>query len=365
MKPTEEQIAAVIRFFREKERRQRDFFEQFGRARMPQLTKMGDKAWVVIGGEIYRQNYDGPYGFMNAIHDNALHFFGDAYLDLQEAKPFDKRHPAIQWAHAYIDLRNNQIKSGVPEMEVSQTGAGAAWYRFAYDLFTIKDNARLEKKLREKLLGDGNFQAARHELRVAALAVTAGFKIDFEDEADNSSTHPEFIATDLDSGFKIAVEAKSRHRHGVLGFTGGHKVKPGTKANIRDKVIEAYQKKTALPLYAFVDVNLPPAENQEQLLEWLREINDTMDNLGTEGYADDCPANAVFFTNDPSHYLMDSDINNESASLWMQQFQVQNPRVAHPLSDIVTRFKKAWEQRVSPPDVVPDPNEKMEPIRGV
>jgi hypothetical protein len=324
--------------------------------RLPQVINVDGRAWVVVGGEIYRQNHDGPYGFMNAIHDHGLHVFGDTYLDQQEAKPFAERHPAIQWMHAYVEHRNNQIKSGIPETEVVQTGAGAAWSRFAYDLFTIKDNVRLGAMLRERLLIDGNFQAARHELRVAALAVTAGFKIDFEDEADNSSTHPEFIATDLYAGFKIAVEAKSRHRRRVLGFSSGLDVEPGEKVNIRDIVKDAYEKKPNLPLYAFIDVNLPPAENQEQLLRWLGEIHDTMGDLEAEGYADACPANVTFFSNDPSHYLIDAPITNDAACLWMQYAAAHNPRVPHPPEDMAERFKRAWEQRVSPPDTIPDFN---------
>ena len=76
--------------------------------RLPQLLNVDGRAWIVVGSEIHRQNYDGPYGFMNAIHDNALHVFGDPYLDQQEAKSFAERHPAIQWMHAYVEHRNNQ-----------------------------------------------------------------------------------------------------------------------------------------------------------------------------------------------------------------------------------------------------------------
>lgn len=307
-----------MNILQEKEQFAREFSNRYGHMRLPQLLNVDGRAWIVVGSEIHRQNYDGPYGFMNAIHDNALHVFGDPYLDQQEAKSFAERHPAIQWMHAYVEHRNNQIKNGIPETKVVQTGAGAAWYRFAYDLFMIKDNVRLEAMLRERLLIDGNFQAARHELRVAALAVTAGLKIDFEDEADSSSTHPEFIATDLHAGFKIAVEAKSRHRRRVLGFSSGLDVEPGEKVNVRDMVKHAYKKKPNLPLYVFIDVNLPPAKSKEQLLRWLGEIHDTMGDLEAEGYADACPANVTFFSNDPSHYLIDAPISNDAACLWMQ-----------------------------------------------
>ena len=57
-----------------------------------------------------------------------------------------------------------------------QIGAGGAWFRFGYDLFTIRDNAKLHARLRERLLNAQDFQAARHELAVAAICVSAGFE---------------------------------------------------------------------------------------------------------------------------------------------------------------------------------------------
>ena len=63
------------------------------------------------------------------------------------------------------------------------------------------------------------------------------------------------------AGLRVAVEAKSRHRFGVRGFVGGKQVQPGERANIRDIVLDGYKKQTELPLYAFVDVNLPHCDD--------------------------------------------------------------------------------------------------------
>ena len=107
-------------------------------------------------------------------------------------------------------------------------------------------------------MANRDLQGARYELWVAAICITAGFDLDFENETNPSKVHTEFIATDRHSTTKIAVEAKSRHRRGVQGFTGGVEVKPGDKVDIRGVVLEGYKKSSALPLYVFVDVNLPP-----------------------------------------------------------------------------------------------------------
>jgi hypothetical protein len=154
----------------------------------------------------------------------------------------------------------------------------------------------------------------------------------------------------------IAVEAKSRHRHGVQGFEGGKKLEPGAKVGIRGIILDAYKKKTNLPLYAFIDANLPPATTKEQLDEWFREIHETIDDLAKEGYADACPANVLFVCNDPSHYVGTRQINTETDNLWMLSFEVIDPRVPHPAIDMPARLTRAYNQIVSPPDEIPDFN---------
>ena len=66
--------------------------------------------------------------------------------------------------------------------------------------------------------------------------------------------------------------------------------------------MEAYRKDSALPFYVWVDANLPPVADDTVWERWMREIDRTMSDLEAEGYADPCPANIVFFSNDPSHY---------------------------------------------------------------
>ena len=203
--------------------------------------------------------------------------------------------------------------------------------------------------MKERLLSKKDVQGARHELRVAALCVAAGFNIEFENEKDNATGHVEFIGTDK-SGMKIAVEAKSRHRHGVQGFEGGKKLEPGSKVDVRGIILEAFKKETNLPLYAFIDANLPSATTKEQLYDWLRELHDTMAVLEKEGYANSCPTNLLFVCNDPSHYVGSRQINTETDNLWIMHFEPTDPRVPHPAIDMPARLKRAYTQRISPPD---------------
>jgi hypothetical protein len=252
--------------------------------------------------------------------------------------------------YAHVEHHN---KLDEDQQTKDQLGFAAAWFRFAYDLFTIRDNAKLESKMKQRLLSKQYFRGARHELRVAAISIAAGFSIEFEDEQDNKIGHAEFIGTDR-AGMKIAVEAKSRHRYRVQGFTGGRRLEPGSSADLRGIILDAYKKETVLPLYAFVDANLPSPTSQEHLYDWWREIHDTMSELKKEGYGESCPANALFICNDPSHYIGGKQIINEFDNLWILHFESKDPRVAHPAPDMPARFKKAYTQRIAPPDNIPD-----------
>ena len=337
----------AIEIFRQRDVNRREFVEQYGHIRVPQMLDIHDGNVAVVGNEIYKQTRLEDSCFLHVVHDHALLFFGISYLEEQEKMPLSSRHPALQWMYSYVD--QNQADND------AQTGAGAAWYRLAYDLFTIRDNASLEKIMKERLLDVGKFQGARHELWTAALFITANFEIEFEDETDNSRNHPEFVATDRESGTKIAVEAKSRHRRGVKGYSGGAFKTPGEEVGVRDLLVDAYQKASELPLYVIIDVNLPPQSEEYSHESWLLEIEKMMNDLAAEGYEDPCPANAIFFYNDPSHYLVDGHIGDESDALWIKEHVPQNARTPHELTlEICDRILKAYEQRVHPPVNIPD-----------
>lgn len=327
--------------FQQQDKARAKFAEKYGQIRIPQLVHTQNGAYATVGGGIYKQTRRGPYSFLNLVHDHALLFFGEPYLEEQEQLPMTARHPALQWMHTFVDIGS--------ERGAAPIGAGAAWYRFAFDLFTIRDNSTLTAEIRERLLDIGRFQSARHELWVAALFVAAGFDINFEDESDNRGKHPEFVAVDRGSGTRIAVEAKSRHRKGVKSFDKG---KEYSSVGVRNLVLDAYRKVSDLPFYVFVDVNLPPAR-EEVYRGWINEIHKLMTDLEDEGYADPSPANIVFFHNDPSHFMLAEDIGMDRDKLWIANYFAHTPQIPHPVIDVLAAVSIAHDQRVAPPDELP------------
>jgi hypothetical protein len=73
----------------------------------------------------------------------------------------------------------------------------------------------------------------------------------FSDETDPSCKHPEFTATHLQSGVVVDVEAKSRHRSGVLGYHGTEQSLAEITLGIHRKLNEAVEKAGDRPLIVF------------------------------------------------------------------------------------------------------------------
>ena len=128
---------------------------------------------------------------------------------------------------------------------------------FAYDLYTVGDNSRLDDLLLRRLKNIDQFQGARHELFAEATCLRAGYTIERENEQDRTRRHAEFTAIHRATGQRISVEAKSRHRPGILGQPGTPP--PPEKVSLRfgELVNDALRKNPPHPLAVFIDTNLP------------------------------------------------------------------------------------------------------------
>src|SRR5262249_33064294 len=141
------------------------------------------------------------------------------------------------------------------------------------------------------------FQGARYELFATATCIRAGFDITLERETDPSRKHPEFTAVHRHTGQKIALEAKSRRRVGVLGFHPDWPTDESPKAKMRDLLLDALEKEVDAPLVAFIDINLPPSRLILPEPSWFREVIDTV--TAEFGVLKDSPEpfNLLVFTN--------------------------------------------------------------------
>jgi len=182
--------------------------------------------------------------------------FGEDWWNEQLAKPVHERHP--MFVARSIGLQHMQrFPVGDGSFASPITGAMKSHLAFAYDMFVVGDNGRLDERLIERLKNTSQFQGARHELFAEATCLRAGFSIEHENETDGSCRHAEFTARHKATGVKVSVEAKSKHRPGVMGRPGVPE-KPGAhKLAFGNLLNDAIRKNTLYPLVVFLDLNLP------------------------------------------------------------------------------------------------------------
>jgi hypothetical protein len=237
--------------------------KRYGDVRAVVHTTLLGQRVVWAGNRVLRQHTFRPWvTFHEFLIDYVKDCFGDAWRSAEAAKAPVDRHPIYAMFDRIESFGRALHGTKIPAIgKALWTGDMGSILTLAYDLFVVEDNASLPNSLVERLRRGDQYQGARHELFAIATCVRAGFGIEYEDETDNSRRHPEFVATYRKTGLAVAVEAKSRHRQGVLGFSSPTARPPSIaeqyRAGIHNLLVDAVDKSPNKPYVVFVDVNLP------------------------------------------------------------------------------------------------------------
>ena len=220
--------------------------------------------------------------------------------------------------------------------------------------YLLKHNADLQERLLNRIRNRAQFQGARFELFVAASMIVAGFEIAFEDEADSTCKHTEFLATHC-SGMRIAVEAKSRHRDGVLEYRAPprrSRKDQCSRVGVEGLIRKALAKDPDTPYFIFIDLNLPYLDANLDAQPWLQEINETVRKVLRDWLPGKFPANAIFFCNDPTY--QSPEIPPEENSFLCYTVEIDTPR--HPLADqqIIRHVAQSIMRRNNIPNEFPE-----------
>jgi hypothetical protein len=345
---------AIAQHLAQRQREQQALEAKHGKGRPVISLEHHGYRLVAVGNELHWAKAEKtkffPDFLTNYLKAQLVVDWGNAELK----KPLEARHQILKWYDSLCRYQRTIKPEADGTYRAEPSGAMLAWNRLAYDLYLIKHNAKLQARILERLKHPDQFQGARFELVVAATMVVAGFKIDYEDESDTSRKHAEFIAKHR-SGLVVAVEAKSRHRDGVLGFKS-------PKAQVTDKVqVEnilrgALAKEPSAPFFIFVEVNLPPPTSPiGEGNPWFKEMAETVDRLVGEWDPGTFPATAIFFGNDPSHYVLDQKV--EAQQYWCYAIPIEKPRHPRPDARVIDEVGGSTMQRCMIPNEFP-PEEK-------
>ena len=223
------------------------------------------------------------------FHDFQLNLLlwtlGKNWFDEQMLKAPAERHIILRWRDERNELFKKHCDPDAPPNEPVRaplTGNTKALQVLADDIYQLQHALKAPRKIVERLRNMREFQGARHEVLVASLFAKCGFDIEFVD--DHAKKNPDFFATK--AGERIAVEAKSRHRPGVLHESGEYVAEAESgQARIRGLFQEALEQNPGgVPFIVFIDVNLPltpqtpPAERV-----WVREAMKCFEERKSEG----------------------------------------------------------------------------------
>jgi hypothetical protein len=300
--PPPEIVAKASLQMRQKQQAQEKWIAQYGHVRPVINTDNWGKKFVAVSNRlVYSENWKFIPDF---LVDYVPHVFGQEWFDAELAKPEAERHQVFQWRSGC--LRHKQ--AGQVEADkrvVTADGMMGAYLSFAFNLFAIEDNSRLDDLLLHRLKHPEQFQGALHEVFVEATCLRAGFVIEREDERDPATRHAEFTATHKIIGERFSVEAKSKHRPGVLGQAGVAQPAEKLRHRYTHLINDAAAKNPKHPLVIFLDTNLPfrsahhvyganPAIPS-------RYITGIVDRVRVE-HGGQYPFVMLVFTNIPHHY---------------------------------------------------------------
>jgi hypothetical protein len=217
---------------------------------------------IAVGSRIcYSKNWKTFHDF---LFDNIKFVFGKEWGQAELKKPFEERHPILQWQkYANDHMQAHKGKDG--EIHSAPfNGAVSALINLSYNLYLLTHNVKIQDYLLHRLKNKDLFNGALYETYVAGLFIVAGFTLELEDESDSSSSHCEFTAIARESSEKYSVEAKARQ--------------PFKKdTGIGNQLYEALKKEAKYKRVIFIDVNVPNLiDNLQKIIDELKEKEATI-----------------------------------------------------------------------------------------
>jgi SEC-C motif len=278
---------------------------EFGAVRPVIHTNFQGRKVVAVGNTLYASEKWNtfPDFLFDYVKGNLIRLYGMDWVTDELAKPLERRHPIMRWSTALGELKWESARGQSGIFETKPDGPSTAFLLLAYELYTLDHHQHLQETLLLRMKDLNGFRGARYEVTVAATMIRAGFALQFEDEGDNRRKHPEFIATNAETGEVVAVEAKSRGRSGVMGWIGPRTDSSEFRLGINDLLRNAIRKRPNFPYVIFIDANIPPdiAVNEQE--HWIEEARESIRCLGHGfhkfGIFEGAPFTALFLTNFP------------------------------------------------------------------
>lgn len=255
--------------------------------------------------------------FADAVIAHLFGFVGAEWLRQQRSLPPKEIHPVAKWwVTLELELAQNKIQAADNEPTFTATPSGdvRSLVCLARDIFCLCAMDSFPAERVARLIDPMTFQATRYELAVASVFARCGHEIRWIPDKKARSKHPEFLAIPWVSGKLecsgiFCVEAKSRHRTGILGYQDGGKGVSSEANYIKNRTLDACEQANGepyknMPLIVCIDMNeqLQGSSEPEQI-KWINEgVFKYFDQLGHASPDEVFPYSALCFTNFAFYY---------------------------------------------------------------
>lgn len=266
----------------------------------------GKKVWA-LGSDLFFS--DNPN---QTFHEFILQVLVDTldrdWLEGQGALPYDRRHYI---AKCLVQLeewkRRNAATASVVRpgvFAVEPDGSTLYLLSLAFDIATLRSVSSLPAELVARLRHFDQFQGARYEIAVAAVFARIDCEIAFFGREAAPEKHPEFVAQFRPTDSRVAVEAKSRHRPGVLHQHGELDETQAMRGDVSGLLREALRQDPGDQAFmVFIDLNSPLTPGLDVLDKtWAEDLKNVLDQYEEPTIDRPDPMTLLFFTNFSYHY---------------------------------------------------------------
>jgi len=252
--------------------------------------------------------------------------------------PEASRHEIVRWYVALSDWKKktaaeeNKVPGG---WEATASGDVQSLISLAYDIYQLLHASSLDASVLGRLKTRDGFQGARYEIAVASIFARLLYKLQYVPPEPGKKT-PELIAVHPNGKVRLAVEAKSRHRPGVLHQEGFMETAKVVRGDVRTLFEKALLKATDdVPFAVFIDLNSPPSPAVPvDKKPWFEDIRNMITRL--ERGTSDEPArfSVLVVTNFSYHYAKDKDAP-KTEHLVVTPLHPRNPLPPAVLSELL------------------------------
>jgi hypothetical protein len=235
---------------------------------------------------------------------------GEEWWEQESENPLEQQHFIMRCYREFSKFTQDAADKRAEEgggWSATPNGYAQSLLSLAFDIYLLRHRGSIPDDWLRRLRLRDQYQGVRYEVAIASIFARIGCMLEFYDDRRGTARHPEFIAFDPETQNRVAVEAKSRHRQGVIHLQGEFDLDAAMRGDVTQLFNNALQKGTGgLPYCIFIDVNAPRDINvTTEQTRWFDDVRKMVDRQHIATEQDPDRYTLLCITNYSHHYEED------------------------------------------------------------